>query len=167
MGPSEMEVLALSKLLHVQCARIKFLRFKDFMIDSKSFIFNKNPTSSSTTSMGFQGLEWVARTFSLEPTWTREPNVESAKHIIMSLGIIDQGPISISFLAQGAFNKLYDIMTPNNLESLILRVTLPVDPRYKTLSEVATMNWVRENTNVRVPRVIAYEASSQHQSRGV
>lgn len=121
------------------------------MIDSKFFIFNKNPTSSSTTSMEFQGLEWVARTFSLEPTWTREPNVESTKQIIMSLGMIDQGPISISFLAQGAFNKLYDIITPNNSETLILRVTLPVDPRYKTLSEVATMNWVRENTNVPVP----------------
>lgn len=33
MGPSEMEVLALPKLLHVQCARIKFSRFKDLIND--------------------------------------------------------------------------------------------------------------------------------------
>lgn len=110
--------------------------------------------------MEFQGLEWVARTFSLKPKWTREPNLEAAKQIFMSLGMMDEGPIATSFLAQGAFNKLYDIITPKNSEALILRVTLPVDPRYKTLGEVATMNWVREHTNVPVPRVIAYEASN-------
>lgn len=79
---------------------------------------------------------------------------------IMSLGMIVEGPINISFLTQGAFNKLYDIITPKILEDLFLRVTLPVDPRSKTLSEVATMAWVQQNTNIPVTRVIAYEASS-------
>ena len=64
-----------------------------------------------------------------------------------------------SFLAQGAFKKLYNVNSENDTETLILRVTLPVDPRYKTLSEVATINWILYNTNIPVPVVIAFEAS--------
>ncbi|KAK9240544.1 hypothetical protein V1525DRAFT_395294 [Lipomyces kononenkoae] len=36
---------------------------------------------------------------------------------------------------------------------LILRISLPVDPRYKTMSEVATMDWVHRTTNIPVPTI--------------
>ena len=47
--------------------------------------------------------------------------------------------LEISFLAQGAFNKLYDLQIDD--ETFAIRVSLPVDPRWKTLSEVATIRW--------------------------
>ncbi|KAJ0125230.1 hypothetical protein J7T55_006575 [Diaporthe amygdali] len=43
-----------------------------------------------------------------------------------------------------------------------MRVTLPVSPHYKTRGEVATLRWVREHTDIPVPRVIAFEASNDN-----
>ncbi|RFU32943.1 hypothetical protein B7463_g3395, partial [Scytalidium lignicola] len=66
------------------------------------------------------------------------------------------GTCAIEFLAQGAFNKVYIV---RSLEvEVVVRVTLPVDPAWKTLSEVATLKWVRENTSLPVPEVLAYRA---------
>lgn len=44
-----------------------------------------------------------------------------------------------------------------------MRVSLPVDPMHKTLSEVATLQFVRANTDILVPRVIAFDASYQNE----
>ena len=101
----------------------------------------------------FRGLEWVQKTFDLVPQWTVEVDQESIKLTVEKLRPSQN--VVISFLAQGAFNKLYDIRAGD--ESLIMRVSLPVDPYYKTLSEVATIDWVSRNTQLPVPKVIAYE----------
>jgi len=84
--------------------------------------------------------------------------------------------LSISFLAQGAFNKLYTVTlnsAANELpasaiasaqgartRSFVLRISLPVDPIYKTLSEVATTRYIREQTNIPAPEIYAYEWST-------
>lgn len=47
----------------------------------------------------------------------------------------------------------------DNSEPVVLRVTLPVDPRHKTASEVATLAWVRRITKIPVPVVIAHDSS--------
>jgi aminoglycoside phosphotransferase len=39
-----------------------------------------------------------------------------------------------------------------------MRVSLPVDPRYKTESEVATTEFVRQKTSLPVPRIIAFDS---------
>jgi hypothetical protein len=41
-----------------------------------------------------------------------------------------------------------------------MRVTLPVSPHHKTRGEVATLRWVREHTNIPVPKVIAFDDNS-------
>lgn len=38
-----------------------------------------------------------------------------------------------------------------------MRVSLPVFPHFKTQGEVATLQWVREETDIPVPRVIAFQ----------
>ena len=105
----------------------------------------------------FPGLKWIPKTFSLEPAWTIEPDLEAAKQVIESR--LTRSSVTISFLAQGASNKLYTVDGDGDAETLVLRITLPVDPRYKTLSEVATMDWMLRNTTIPVPVVVAYEAS--------
>ncbi|KAF6828545.1 hypothetical protein CMUS01_08542 [Colletotrichum musicola] len=55
-----------------------------------------------------------------------------------------------------AFNKLYVVKHAD--EEVVARVTLPVDPKWKTLSEVATLQWVREKTTLPVPKVLGYSA---------
>lgn len=67
--------------------------------------------------------------------------------------------VIVSFLAQGAFNKIYDIQSGKL--ALIFRVSLPVDPQYKTLSEGATIDWIWLYTSLLVPEVIAHHASRE------
>lgn len=43
-----------------------------------------------------------------------------------------------------------------------MRVSLPVDPHHKTRGEVATLQWVRQNTDIPVPEVICFDASNQN-----
>lgn len=105
----------------------------------------------------FRGLAWVPETFGLRATWTLEPDLEAAKQIVKSH--LAGGSITISLLAQGGFNKIYDVTSDEDPKTLILRIALPVDPCYKTLSEVATMEWMLQNTNVPVPVVVNSSSS--------
>jgi len=105
------------------------------------------------------GLKWVSKTFGLEPAWTAEPDLEAAKQRVVDALAITEGAIDISFFTQGGFNKIYNIFISGSSEKLIFRVALPVDPGYKTLSEVATLQWMRQNTNLPVPKVVASDTS--------
>ncbi|KAK7432936.1 hypothetical protein QQZ08_000407 [Neonectria magnoliae] len=106
----------------------------------------------------FEGLEWVLKSFSLEPRWTRELDLEAIRETVASALDSRKEILHISFLAQGAFNKLCEVQTQTG-RYLILRVSLPVDPRYKTLSEVATLEWMSRNTQIPFPKVIFHDTS--------
>jgi hypothetical protein len=101
------------------------------------------------------GLVWVERLFGPEPQWTVEPDIEAIKQTIQS--VRPSSTVEVTFLAQGAFNKVYDVRVDN--EMLIMRLTLPVDPYYKTTSEVATVEWIQRTTNLPVPSIVSYQAS--------
>lgn len=103
----------------------------------------------------FRGLEWVEETFGFEPRWTVEPEPGAIKQTVQALR--PSSAVEVTFLAQGAFNKIYNVSIDN--EPFIVRVSLPVDPRYKLTSEVATMDWVRHVTSLPIPRIIAYQPS--------
>ncbi|KAF2851945.1 hypothetical protein T440DRAFT_488562 [Plenodomus tracheiphilus IPT5] len=109
-----------------------------------------------------EGLEWVSTTFGLEPRWTAEPDIDAIAQIARKH--LDRGrdvPINVSFHAQGAFNKLYRISTGDS--DHLLRVSLPVYPRMKTESEVATIEFIRNNTVMPVPRILAYDADNKNE----
>jgi Phosphotransferase enzyme family len=46
--------------------------------------------------------------------------------------------------------------------SYIMRVALPVDPYFKTASEVATLKFLSQHTSIPVPSVIAYDTSPEN-----
>ena len=104
------------------------------------------------------GLAWVQKAFYLEPQWTIEPDPQAIKQTIQSL--LPSSTIEVTFLAQGAFNKLYDVKIDNEL--FVMRVSLPVEPYYKTMSEVSTMDWISRITDTPVPRVITYQSSREN-----
>lgn len=107
------------------------------------------------------GLEWEETVFNLTPRWTREASLRDIEDVCRrQLGVPVGGPCTASFYAAGAFNRLYLIVCAN--QSLLMRVTLPVSPRYKTRGEVATLRWVREHTDIPVPKVIAFEDSNDN-----
>ena len=44
----------------------------------------------------------------------------------------------------------------------IFRLASPVEPFYKTASEVATLSYIREHTSIPMPRVIAYSSTAKN-----
>lgn len=105
------------------------------------------------------GLAWIPDTFDLVPRWTAEPRAEALESLARRSLILDgHARCEVQFHAQGAFNKLYKVNTDNG--AFIMRVSLPVDPHHKTMSEVATMEFVRQKKETPVPRIIAFDASN-------
>jgi hypothetical protein len=140
----------------------------------------KSSLSAKRQAMSAQdGLEWVHTLSGPEPRWTKEPQIAAIAQVISrTLGGGPPEAYDVRFLAQGAFNKLYTVRrsesskmadysngspadggTSNNVGEFVMRLSLPVDPRHKTLSEVATLEYVRAHTDVPVPRVVAFDAT--------
>ncbi|CAI6099783.1 unnamed protein product [Clonostachys chloroleuca] len=103
--------------------------------------------------MTTRGVEWVETQFGPRPEWTNEPDHEAilqAARQALSLNEL----CSVRFLAQGVFSRVYVISSLS--EEYIFRLSLPMYRRWKTESEIATMEWARKNTSLPVPRVLAH-----------
>lgn len=118
--------------------------------------------TTARMSRGSQdGLEWEETLFDFIPHWKREPSLKEIESVCrQQLKVPAEHPCTVSFYAAGTFNKLYLIVCAD--QSSLMRVTLPVSPRYKTRGEVATLTWVREHTDIPVPKVIAFEDSNDN-----
>ncbi|KAJ5765315.1 hypothetical protein N7520_004874 [Penicillium odoratum] len=103
----------------------------------------------------FRGLTWVDELFGLQPRWSLEPDIEAIKQTVQYLR--PSSTIEVTFLTQGSFNKIYEVKSDD--EMLIMRIALPVDPVHRTISEVATLDWIQRTTTIPVPKVITYESS--------
>jgi aminoglycoside phosphotransferase (APT) family kinase protein len=101
------------------------------------------------------GLKWVGDLWGSAPQWTVHLDRKAIRKTVHS-AISFPKFCTIKFLAQGAFNKVYMIRADG--KEVVVRVTLPVDPGWKTLSEVATLEWVGKLTHLPVPKVLAYGA---------
>ncbi|KAI1177568.1 kinase-like domain-containing protein [Nemania sp. FL0916] len=108
------------------------------------------------------GLEWRYTIFSAVPHWTRQPSIPAIENVCRQrLNIIPGDLCRVSSYASGAFNKLYRVECID--QTLIMRVSLPVCPHYKTRGEVATLSWLRQNTTAPVPKVVASDASNNNE----
>ena len=110
-------------------------------------------------------LQWTGGYYR-EPVWPREPDIVAvrslAKRYLQSQfpTQIEGTSLEISFFAEGLYNKLYKISWSEiGFPSYLLRVAIPVVPYFKTESEVATLAYLRANTSVPVPRVIAWQSN--------
>src|SRR2546421_11642139 len=103
-----------------------------------------------------RGLKWENGVFDSTPVWTIIPDIAALKSLVLhhlphcSTNDCDSQAVDISFYAEGAFNKLYSVSRPHDSTVYILRVSLPVDPFFKTESEVATLAYVRRHTSIPV-----------------
>lgn len=119
--------------------------------------------------MGTQdGLGWVsgisdlAGISPLEPCWTREPDVAKIELIARKhFKLHSSAACTVKLYEHGYFNKLY--MVETEASTSIMCVNLPVHPISKTNSEVATMNFVRQNTDIPVSQVLAFDDSSDNE----
>ncbi|KAF3226678.1 hypothetical protein TWF191_004501 [Orbilia oligospora] len=107
-------------------------------------------------------IEWKSGLFGSQPVWKVEPSIDMVTDLMRSkIQEVSQHEeptedemSTAAFLSGGAFNKLYLMNSHKN--SWILRLTLPVDPYYKTVSEVATINLIRTSTSLPVPEIITH-----------
>lgn len=99
-----------------------------------------------------------------DPNWLNRPSVDGIKETVWPflerLGCKQGENVSIKFLAEGGFNRVYTIQT--TARSYVFRIALPVDPYYKVESEVATAELVRHFTSIPVPTIYAYDSSTRN-----
>jgi hypothetical protein len=112
--------------------------------------------SESLSHIEQPGLQWKEGMFSAKPVWTAEPSIGIIQTLIARHFHLSEAP-EVSFFAEGAFNKLYAVACSRG--DFIFRVTLPVAPNVKTISESATMSFVRDATAIRTPVVFACDPS--------
>ncbi|KAF1365031.1 hypothetical protein EJ07DRAFT_97957, partial [Lizonia empirigonia] len=118
----------------------------------------------TTTMDPRAGMIWSPEGFfdELRPQWVTEPDVSAITTIARrELQMPDDCSCSVHFLAKGAFNKVYTVRC-NGKDNFIMRVSLPVQPRLKTLSEHATIEYLRQHTNLPVPRVYSSAANNDN-----
>ena len=112
------------------------------------------------------GLAWKESLIGSEPYRTIEPDVTVVARIAyralgLSANDITQSTTKLEF--QGAFNKLYAVECAKG--RYFMHVSLPVDPHYKTLSEVATIKLVKTGTSIPLPDVVAYDGDAGNELR--
>ncbi|KAI4616007.1 hypothetical protein J4E83_006676 [Alternaria metachromatica] len=111
-----------------------------------------------------KGLRWKKdRSSGVMPEWTTDPSIEDITTLVRrELDIPISDPCVVQVLTQNNFNKDY-IVTCGSGREYILRLTVPVDPGSKTMSEVATIKYLRHDTEVPVPQVICHQASTDNE----
>ena len=104
--------------------------------------------------------QWRHELIDAVPVWTVEPDISVVKAIAQPYPPpgIDH---TASTFSQGAFNKLF--LCPTTATSFIFRVSLPVDPYFKTVNEVTTLQYISDHTTIPIPRVVAYDGSANNE----
>ena len=121
---------------------------------------DKKPASTDKQSPTYAAelccLKWKQTRWAVDPCWAVEPDVSSIRAVIQTV-LESTEDCKVDFLAEGAFNKVYKVQSRE--ESLIMRISLPLDPHFKTESEVATLRFMQEHGGVPIPAVRAYNSS--------
>ena len=112
-------------------------------------------TKMNSMDEELDGAGWDGDPLDLEPEWTIIPDHRAIKETLQLLK--PSATIRVKFLAEGALNKVYEVELDG--EVFIMRLALPVDPFFKTASEVATLEWVASATDIPVPQVVTYQHS--------
>ena len=99
------------------------------------------------------------------PRWPRQPDLQELKaialrHLPNELEILDAAFLEVRFFTEGATNRIYAITYAGQELQYLLRVAAPVDPYFKTGSEVATYAFLRQHTTIPVPKIIAWDSST-------
>ncbi|KIL94005.1 hypothetical protein FAVG1_02567 [Fusarium avenaceum] len=84
----------------------------------------------------------------VEEGWSVDPTPEDIKNTLQP--VYPNSDIHVEFFSAGAYNKLYQV-TIDVHETYLLRVSLPVDPVYKTSSEIATLKFVAGISEIPIP----------------
>ncbi|KAF2096736.1 kinase-like protein [Rhizodiscina lignyota] len=108
-----------------------------------------------------RGLVWEEGLLHYEPNWSEETDISTIRAICRRTLALPESECQVELYSEGGFNKLYKVISAQG--TFMMRVALPVDPKHKTLSGIATMEFARRNSKCPVPRVVAYDASADNE----
>jgi hypothetical protein len=110
-----------------------------------------------------------------DPEWSQSLSLHKIKQIaepfirLCNLAYKD-GDVSVRFFAQG-INKLYLFSstdsTTGKVKECIFRALLPLNPWFRTQSEVATIEYIRLNTSIPVPKIYAFNSDASNNALGL
>ena len=125
---------------------------------------NSRARQGESSQHGFtqrRGLKWEETALDIALRWTVHPDVAAIETLSRPyLRLEASAGCAVTFVAGGEFNKLYKISTDSG--AFLMRVALPVEPYYKTATEVATIHSVRSRTDIPVPKIIACNTSNEN-----
>jgi len=70
--------------------------------------------------------------------------------------------LEVKFLSEGEWNRVYLVTDTSQGREFVFRASLPVYPWYKTKAEVATIQFIRDNTTIPAPKVYAFDSSADN-----
>lgn len=93
------------------------------------------------------GVKWEYTLWGgYSPRWTVEPDLIVIEKLVRHhLQVPPEARCDISFLAVGAFNKVYKVDCDGGV--FVMRVALPIDVPHKVTCEVATSNFLRDGVS--------------------
>ncbi|ETS83423.1 hypothetical protein PFICI_05299 [Pestalotiopsis fici W106-1] len=107
------------------------------------------------------GIRWTICGYDAIAKWERIPSIGSIVSVLKkALGSEEE--YQVKHMWNGPYNKFYSVDCGD--EGYVMKITMPVCPRTKTESEVATIRWTAANTTLRglLPEVIAYSSSANN-----
>ncbi|KAF2462064.1 hypothetical protein BDY21DRAFT_418047 [Lineolata rhizophorae] len=91
-----------------------------------------------------------------------EPDIEGIKKMVRPhlhyCGFDEKDEVTITPFSKGFHSLLFKVSAEGR-KDVLLRIPMPLVPWYRMQSEVATMEYVRLNTTVPIPRVYAFDSS--------
>lgn len=95
------------------------------------------------------------------PIWPSEPDLNVIKEVVASNLGEEEDDFTVQFLANGANHKVYDVFHPSWSKAYLFRIAIPIDPRLKMESEMATMQFLSHETTIPVPKPVAWCSSAE------
>ena len=112
--------------------------------------------------------DWIPGAAS-EATWRIAPDLQLIKLAVrpaLELLGMDGSTIGVAHMSEGGFNKVYTVTTCDQASGCsqvyVFRIPLPICPYYKMESEVAVTEYMRNFTDIPVPKVYVYDSTSNN-----
>ncbi|KAI9901427.1 hypothetical protein N3K66_003244 [Trichothecium roseum] len=126
------------------------------------------PPNASFTKLQNGKMVWSEDIGTPEPEWPKSELKQDSIKAVLSpcldkLGIGSVQDFDLGYFSEGGYNKVFLLVNKSTGTEFIFRICLPVYPWYKTESEVATMEFVRERTEIPVPKVYAFDSSADNE----
>ncbi|KAI9925943.1 hypothetical protein MW887_005749 [Aspergillus wentii] len=104
-----------------------------------------------------------------KPIWPREPSLDSIRSLAFSVlhkhfpnDYDEERLLDVTFHAEKLTKRIFIISHPKLAKKFIFQVQLPVDPFFLTENEIATISFLRHNTDIPVPPILAWNSSSDN-----